>query len=452
MLTRLEIRNIKKISFLEFENSNDDRIIEIAGKNAQGKTSILNAIEMALSGRSGLIEHALKDGEDEGYVIVETDRLKAKRRFWQDKKGNTKSELSVWDKTAGGQIVQGPKTFLNDLFGKAFFRPADFIHAKPTERLETLRLALGIDFTDLDNNRTRLFGERIEVGREKKLTEGNLRAYDHLPTSRPESREMNTVLAEIAEIEKLFNRERNEESERAREFKEYDAAKKEYEESLARDGRLKGIAISVRNEINQLKHKLEDIETQIKRNGEQLKSSLKKSEDLEKNVRQGYKVPPGQVNAMATLREELKEISLVEKTNQEFSMRDKINSDLKNLSEKYRQLTKSIDGIDKKKKEILAETKFPIIGMSFGDEDILLNKIPFYSLSTAEKIKIAIGVNAEINNEMKIICLEEGSALDDNSLQEIRELATINDYTIIVESVERNRSDALLIISEGRAK
>ena len=67
MIKKLTIENVKKISFMEL-NLDDQSIVRMRGKNAQGKTSVLDAIEMALKGQRALKERPIKDGESEASV------------------------------------------------------------------------------------------------------------------------------------------------------------------------------------------------------------------------------------------------------------------------------------------------------------------------------------------------------------------------------------------------
>lgn len=452
MLRHIEIKNVKRISFLDFKNEDGHNLIKVSGKNAQGKTSVLQAIELALSGRHGLIEHALKEGEEEGYAIVETDEIKAKRKIWKDKYGAPKSELIVWDKTAGGKIVQSPKTFLKQLFGKSFFRPEEFINDKPKGRVETLKEALGLDFTDLDNEKIRLMAERKETGQEKKLTEGQLRAYNHLPTTPPASRNVDEIIKKINEIEKLFERERNEAEISKKENKEYETKKDKLNKKILTMGDFEKSLAEDIVKLEVLQNSIKTTENIIAEYRKQIKEDKATVTQLSKDIKKGYKVSKEDIANSEMLRAELKEASVIDKTFEEFKMRDRINNNLIGLAKKYKQLTNKIDAIDGQKKKILADTEFPVPGMTFGEEDIELNGVPFWSLSTAEKIKISIGVAVKINNEIKFICLEEGSALDENSMAELEALAQKEGYTIFVELVERNENNAMLIISEGRIK
>ena len=94
-LTKIKIKNLFGIK--EYEA--DGQSVELSGRNGAGKTSVIDAIRLALTNRSDR-EYIVRDGETEGEILIETDnglRIDRKIRTNQAdyksvKKTATKSE------------------------------------------------------------------------------------------------------------------------------------------------------------------------------------------------------------------------------------------------------------------------------------------------------------------------------------------------------------------------
>lgn len=447
MIKKLVIENIKKISFLEL-NVGDQSIVRLKGKNAQGKTSVLDAIEMSLKGQRALSDRPIRDGESSATIVIETEKFKVERRITKGKYGETKTQIFVYDKA--GSLIKRPQEFLNSLFGDFILNPGELVHSSPKERINILKNAFGIDFTDLDKERARIFEERTERGRNEKLLTGQLQAYRELPEDLPEVRTTDEILKDISDVEVVFDRERDSQLLRDKERKEIMALDIELKDSYDEASQLSFSITKTKNEIERLSNLL--VETR-RRHGEKQKFIkevlIPKKDKLEANMDKGYTVSDDDRKKMSKLKGELKKVSLQEKTLQEIKLRDSLYKDRENERNKIREIGREIDKIDREKKEILGRVKFPIDGMEFGETDITHNGIPFSNCSTAEQLKMSVAINAHVNNGIKIMKIEEGSMLDENSLKEIEKIAKDKEIQIWIEEVDRSDSGNVLIIEEG---
>ena len=90
-IIRLESENIKRLHAVKIKP--DGSLIVIGGKNAQGKTSVLDSIEYALGGTSKIPSKPIHKGEKKARVVVELDSIIVTRTF-----GESGSKLVVSDK------------------------------------------------------------------------------------------------------------------------------------------------------------------------------------------------------------------------------------------------------------------------------------------------------------------------------------------------------------------
>ena len=445
MIKRLILENVKRIKFLDI--SPDKNLVKIKGKNAQGKTSVIDSIQMILLGKRAIGEKPILEGESSASAILETDLFKAERQFYKDKYGVTKSNLIVYDKT--GKLINKPQGFLNELLGNAIVSPEIIIRKTPMERVEILKKTFGIDFSKLDEERGRLFQERTERRRSEKLLSGQLNAYRHLPEEIKKTRTTEEVLKDIAKAEIPFERERESHELQVKERNQLADLKHEKNTLWINFSNRQKRKDELDEKIKKLQEELIETEKDIESFRKRMEETKEIMESVENKISSGYRVSTVDIERMESLKGELKEISLVEKTVQEMALRNRVYKEREDERKKIQKLGREIETIDQTKKEILKKTKFPIEGMSFGESDILLNEIPFSECSAAEKIKIAVSICAETETEGKILKIEDGSLLDQESLKKIEEIAKCRGYQIWVEIVDQGNQSNCMVIEEG---
>ena len=439
MIRKLVIENFKKITFLSLEN-NDDDLVEIQGKNAQGKTSVLEAIECTLLGDRKLPDNPIQNGKDIGQVIIETDEFKVQKRLMKNKHGVTTTSLIVWDKE--GNQINSPQTFLNKVLGTSSINPMEFVFKKPLERVEILRKALAIDFTEIDKERGRLYQERLEVGRTLKLIEGQLIEYRDLTRVPGATRSSAEILKDIAVAERPFARER--ESKKLREKEDARIA-----EHDAQDLKLQDLIRVKQKRISELEHLIEKERAEGSKAVEQRKEVVAARQTLIDNQKEGYVVTQDQVEHKDKLMEELNASALHAKEVERFEQKGKLEQRYKETKEERDGITSAIEGIDEKKKQILRDTKFPIPGLAFGEEDVELDGITFANTSTAEKIRVSTAILMANNPSAKILRIEEGSLLDDRSKGELRKLCGQYGFQVFIETVKKDQNSNALMLEDG---
>ena len=446
MIKKMSIKNFKKISFMDFEPTGN--VVQVHGKNAQGKSSLLDAIASAFGGAKKLGDSPVKEGEVDAEIIIERDDMKIIRRVKKTEDG-INTQLEVYDKT--GNLVRRPQEFLDKALGNALLDPTEFVNMTPKERMETLQVALGLadKFNEIAIERGRCYNERRERGREEIIYQGQLKDYADLPERAVDEKQnqadIDFTMAEIKKIDELYDRQAN----------ETELRRKEEEDALEK----RRIYERTRNERNGIEGRIEKLTMELERAHKEIKSKREdeniardEMELAESKRVQGFTVPSGVAAKHRALKEDLKKYILNTKESERIAMRAKLLREQKDLLSKIDELTGKIRGLDENKKELLRATKFPIDGMAFGDEDIEINGIPFSSSSTAEKILMSVVINSEIKDGVKIMRIPDGSALDDGSMEKLKEIADKKDIQFFVETVDRSENSNVLIVEEGRLK
>ena len=122
--TKIKIRSLFGIRSIDL----DDKSVEISGPKGSGKTSVLDAIRLALTNRSDR-DYIVHQGADEGEIIIETDTgLQIDRKIKPDQSAGTV-------KVKSGSMLQGrPAEFLSKIFTPLQLDPVQFTQLSRQEK------------------------------------------------------------------------------------------------------------------------------------------------------------------------------------------------------------------------------------------------------------------------------------------------------------------------------
>lgn len=116
-------------------------------------------------------------------------------------------------------------------------------------------------------------------------------------------------------------------------------------------------------------------------------------------------------------------------------------------------MTKAIADADASKAKALTEAKFPLDGLSVGEDGPTLDGLPFEldglpfdQASQAEQLRASISIGAALHPSLGLLLVRDGAYLDEDSLALVAEMATEQGLQIIVERV--GKGDAMGIVIE----
>ena len=78
-ITQLTIENIKRISAVDIKP--DGTLVEITGRNAQGKTTALDSIAYTLGGKKAAPDDPIRQGQNSAKVMVRLDNYIVERTW-----------------------------------------------------------------------------------------------------------------------------------------------------------------------------------------------------------------------------------------------------------------------------------------------------------------------------------------------------------------------------------
>jgi hypothetical protein len=115
----------------------------------------------------------------------------------------------------------------------------------------------------------------------------------------------------------------------------------------------------------------------------------------------------------------------------------------------FASMTEQIASIDDQKTAMFAAEKWPVPGLGFGDDGVLLNRLPLEQASAAETLQVSIAIGAALNPALRVMLVEDASLLDADSLEVVRKMSEEKDLQVWLERVGDADAGAF-IIEDGR--
>ena len=436
-IVKLTAENIKRLSAVEI--SPDGSVIKISGKNASGKTSVLDSIWWAMGGGENVQEVPIHKGAKTGNIKLDLGDLQVERKF--SEKGTS---LIVTNKD--GARYQSPQKMLDDLVGTLSFDPLEFMRLKPKEQAEQLRsiVSIGGDIDKLDADRKIAFDSRTMVNRSVKEKAGAVKNNPVDPDAPDELVSAAVLLDKINEAEEL-NRNN-------REISDSFGRAKKHEAVLSED--LKCYDVHLEKTLPLMAEKLREdvakLESDFELSMDQLKRANKIKKDIYKAATKATSEIGSQVNNLKdadvdSLRTELSGVEIKNDAARNKQTAIALDNELRNVEKQSADLTKEIKAIDDKKAELMEAVEFPTDGLSFEDGVVIYNDLPLDQASSAEQLRVSMSIAMSANPKFRVIRITDGSLMDSDSFKIIEKMADENDFQIWVEVVDETGKVGIVI-------
>ena len=376
----------------------DRSVFRISGQNGMGKSSVLSIVSAAIGGAKLCPKQAIRKGETEGMVSADFGALKATRRFRLRDDGTETSDLTV--EFANGKRPRKPQEILDELRGSAFADdPLAFSRLSQKARYDLLKnLVPGFDFDAQAKIRQDLFDDRTQVGRDFDRANAAAESID-VPVGAAATLVDVTELAAELRAAGEHNSTIDNRKQRREEVAERIEALRDEADRLMAEAKAK------ESEASGLEEKL--------RGAEPLPAKIDTAE-IERKIA-GAEV----LNAGARKRAD--------------KAARKAEADA--MDTEYASMTTRIAAIDAAKVAAIEKAKLPVPELSFGDEDILLDNLPFDQASTARKIRVSTALLMALKPELRVLLIREGSLLDDAARAALEADAEANNFVVLLETV-----------------
>lgn len=437
-ILKLQAENVKRLSAVEVEPKGKSLVI-VAGKNGQGKSSVLDSITFALSGTDSFPSKPVRKGEDKATVKVDLENhpelgdISVTRTITSN--GNT--SLTIRNKDHEKQ--ESPQTILDKLFSNLTFDPLEFRLMKPDKRAETLRALLGLDFTKEDAAINQNFNDRTVVNREVKSLEATLKGIAEYPNAPAEEVSISELTDKLQAANDLIannNKARALVSQLKTSLVQLDEA---ISNASADCVRAAEAVERAKNAFDSANSKLEE----FKKRRDEAAAKVKDANDRTA----GLKDPE-----LSTIKAQIFESQTTNRQVQQNKAKAEKRKELAEKVKEAEELTKAIEKLESAKRKRTAEAKFPVVGLGLSDtREVEFNGVPFDQCSTADQLKISISMGLAMNPKLKVLLVRQGNDLDTDNLALVAKMAEEAGAQIWLERVS-TEGDVSVVIEDGHVK
>ena len=472
-IIRFEAEHIKKIQAVQITPTG--HVVEIAGKNGAGKTSILDSIWWALAGTRSHQPEPIHRDHTKARIKLDLGELTVEREFKrlpaapgkQDERCTTRILVTTKD----GAVVSSPQTMLDQLLGSLSFDPLAFARKSEPEQYRTIQEICGIDLQDSDRQNEADFTERRVLNRTAKA---RLEAADQIdvPAGVPER-------VDVAALNKERQRRVNLNDDRAvivmdRATCERDIATAErvaeamkkavtvIQQDLARHDaqfteNVDRVRAEAKRQIAALTNDSIAAKGRLVRQREQHEADIQGCAENAKDHRTELQALPAtpipetfadiderteRAEAVnATVNQAERQADLVKRLTQEASAAE---------AESIR-LTEAMAARKLAATSAVEKASLNIPGLSLDNGQVTLNDLPFAQASDADQLRASCAIAMNGDQKLKVIRVRDGSLLDEDSMQILAEMAKDADYQVWVERVTTS-GQVGIVIEDGRVK
>lgn len=391
-MLRFEIKGFKRIEVVRVEVG-ESGIVVIGGKNAAGKTSVLEAIECLFGGKGKVPDVPVKKGDPRAEIIAELEsidgnRYTVKRIIRTDRGG----ELRV--SRPDGTEVDRPQEFLAAMTGTLWYDPVEFTRIAPKQQADTLRKLVGLDFSGIEEDRQRVYEMRTVIGRERDKAKGHAESLPYHENTPQQEISPDDILQEIDEA-----------NTKNQAIDEWEA------KTRAGESRL----LKLQGEKQTLEQQIADLVAMLDTKEAEIVDYEKKVVAAQKHLKE---MSAGRID-VSTITAKFSEIELVNRKVRDNAARKQAFAEYDRLEAEWRNCTKQIEAYDQDKAEQLAAAQMPVEGLAFSEDGstVLYNGLPLSQASGAEQLRVSVAVAMELSGGLKVALVDEGERLDLDQLR-----------------------------------
>ncbi|MFN8826685.1 MAG: AAA family ATPase [Planctomycetota bacterium] len=402
-ILELCVENLKRLRAVHITPDGD--LVVLSGQNGAGKSSVLDAIAMALGGREQIPAEPIRRGADHAEVVVDLGEIIVRRTFTASGGG----QLVVSNRE--GARFQSPQSMLDALVGRLSFDPLAFSREKPARQAVILRELVGLDLAPLAAKRAELYAERTAVNKRA----ASLRArFEAMPKHEAPAEPVDVgELAEQLKAAQLQNQE---------------------------NARQRAALASARDNLATRKARVANLRAELARAEEAARSSAEAVQNLE-----GVTSKLQDVDTSALL-ERIRGAESTNRLVRENHQREAIVAEQAVAASQADALTQEIEAVDQRKAEAISAARMLVPGLGLGADGVVtLNGLPLDQASAAERLRVSVAIGLAMNPRLRVLLIRDASLLDRESMRQVAVLAKEAGAQLWVERVEVDDQTTVLI-------
>jgi len=413
----LRAENFQRLAVVEIVPNG--AVVQITGANESGKSSVLDAVWVALAGKKAARAVPIRRGQESATIQLDLGEVKVTRRF--AKGGDSTLVLEA----ENGARFPSPQSMLDKVIGSLGFDPLAFSRMTPVKQAETLRELVKLDVGAFDGRITRAYEKRTAVNH--RVRELTARADQMEREIDPKA---TVVLIDTTAL--LDKMEQASEHNAAIETEKRRRA--DEEDGLAT---MRSVLVEIDTEVARLQRRRGLLVADIARVEEGLhREALPEAIDV------------------SAIRRELQDAQEIntrrEKEKAVRETRERVVDQLTAARVDADNFTAEIDQAAKEKLDAIAAVKFPIEGLSLDENGVVtFDGLPFEMASSARQLQVSVALAMAMNPRLRVLHIRDGSLLDENALATIAAMAEAEDYQVWLEVVRNDAGPCGIFLSEG---
>ena len=439
----LEIENVLRLRAFKM-TMGDDGVIVIEAKNSQGKSSALDAFEMAMAGMSDAPPEPLHGDAKKGHVVATFDGITVKRVF----RASKPPALTVTLPT--GKKVKGPQTFLDALFTKRCLRPTKLMDASEKDQVTIVSEIMGFDPSEFNAEIESTFNDRTDANREAK----RLAAVVTETTFHEDAPDEEVSVSEL--MTELTKRQKHNETIRVKQTEMQDAARhiddvRDEETRIRDDGQR--VAADIKALKDQIKT-MEDDQATRRTDLASAKDETAKAQAEAEAIRLDYEaMTPAKTDEITEQIDSADDINRQVRANVERAKAKGVAAEAaKDAAKLDAKLTKLKD--DRTAARLEARDSLGIPGLDMTEERLLLNGKPFSQAGNSAQLRVCVEVAIKGNEGKsgRVLLIDDGEKLDAEGCEAVMATARAAEYQVIMTKViarTEDASDTSVVIEDG---
>lgn len=458
-IKKIELQNFQVIK--DFAADFNGGVYLVTGDNELGKSTLLKAIGALLTGDRDAV---LRNGEKKGFarMVVGDDgeEFEVALSFTE---ANPRGTLSIKQKSTG--IKSNNLSMLQQLIGYQDFDAVEFSRWSETaegrrKQVQVIKSLLPEEtraaIDRIDEQVAKVREARLEKGREVNTfggfvatIKGRLQPGDEKTYAQPVDmteilhRQEAAIKAKerAKSIETLLGQRRVELAATDREKE--DAAQRKEARVLAAQNAVKAAAQALEDARARLAAEVKDADAEYKASIERLEAQ---KEDLKRRINNGeewlaaYRESGAEEEdidtAIAEAEEHNKRYHTVAQYLEKKTQYDTMAAELK-------EIERRLEGLLNERKALVESSPLPVSGLSFSEEGLWLNDVPFVpgKVSDSQTMEIATKLVIAANPKVKVFRIARGESLGAKRLATIVDFARKNGYQGFIENVVRGQEE-----------
>ena len=412
-ITSFEAENVKRIKAVQFTPSEDGLTI-IGGKNANGKTSVLDGIVYALGGE----KNRPKNFNREGSAVPGKIRIELSNGIIVERSGKNAS-LKVTDPSGR----KGGQKLLNEFIEPLALNLPKFMNASDKEKGETLLQIIGVgeELTELDKKENFIYSERTLVSRDADKKAKLAEALEYYPDAPEELVSATDLIKQQQEI-----LARNGENQRKR-------------------NRVKEITFEKHRIFDEAQRLEEQIAELTARLEERKKAYEKVSDDEEIAMKDAAQLED---ESTAEIEESIANIEEINRRVRANLTKANAVDEAEQLRNEYVKMTGELEAVRSQRKALLDSADLPLEGLSVSGGALVYKGQQWSDMSSAEQLIVATAIVRKLNPECGFVLMDKLEQMDTDTLAEFGEWLEAEGLQVIATRVSTG-DECSIIIEDG---